>query len=102
METESRLAYLVQTVPVGASRFQQHIGADDVGFDEVSRTGDGTINMALGGQVHHGVRLMLGKHPIQFGAVADIHLFKGITFTVCDTGQGFQVARIGEFVEVEN
>lgn len=58
--------------------------------------------MALGRQVHHGVRLVLGKHPIQFGAVADIHLLKGITFTVCDTGQGFQVARIGEFIEVDN
>jgi len=45
---------------------------------------------------------VLGKHPVQFGAVADIHLFKGITFTFCDTSQGFQIARIGEFIEIDN
>ncbi len=102
VETEGRLAYLVQTVPVGASGLQQHVGADNIGLDEVGRACDGAIDVALGRQVHHGIRLMLGKHPIQFGAVADIHLLKGITFTVCDTGQGFQVARIGEFIEVDN
>ncbi len=74
VETEGCLTYLVQTVPLNPSR---HL-------------------------VHHDIRLVQGKHPIQFRVVADIHLFKGITFTVCDTGQGFQVTRIGEFIEVDN
>ena len=79
VEAEGRFAHLVQTVPIGACRFQQHIGADDIGLDKVSRTGDGAVNMALGGQMHHRIRLVLGKHPIQLGTVADIHLLKRIT-----------------------
>ena len=79
VEAEGRLAYLIQTVPVGAGRFQQHIGADDIGLDKVSRPCNGAINMALGGQVHHRIRLVQGKHPIQLCAIADIHLLKRIT-----------------------
>ncbi len=79
VEAEGRLAYLVQTVPVSASRFQQHIGANDIGLDKVSRPCDGAVNMALGGQMHHSIRLVQGKHPIQLGTIADIHLLKCIT-----------------------
>ncbi len=102
VEAEGRLAYLVQTVPVSASRFQQHIGANDIGLDKVSRACDGAINMALGSQVHHSVRLMLGKHPIQLGAIADIHLLKHITIACRYIGQGFQIASISEFIEIDN
>ncbi len=79
VEAEGRFAYLVQTVPVGTSCFQQHIGADDIGLDKVSRPCDGAVNMALGGQMHHGIRLVQGKHPIQLGTIANIHLLKRIT-----------------------
>lgn len=79
VEAEGRLAYLVQAVPVSASRFQQHIGADDIGLDKVSRPCNGAVNMALGGQMHHGIRLVQSKDPIQLGTVADIHLLKHIT-----------------------
>lgn len=102
VETKSRLAYLFQAVPVGASRFQQHISADDIGLDEVGGAGDGTINMALGGQVHHGIRLVQGKHPLQLGTIADIHLLKRITIACRYTGQGFQIAGIGEFIEIDH
>lgn len=58
--------------------------------------------MALGRQMHHGVRLVSGKDPIQFGAVADIDLLKRVTIAVGYLCQGFQVARIGQLVEVDN
>ena len=58
--------------------------------------------MALGGQVHHGIRLVLRKHPIQLCTVADIHLLKRITLACRCIGQGFQIARIGEFIEIDN
>ncbi|MNZ16353.1 hypothetical protein D3C78_333260 [compost metagenome] len=102
VEAEGRLARLVQTIPVSASRFQQHIGADDIGLDKVSRTSDGAVNMALGGQVHHRIRLVQGKHPIQFGTVADIHRLKRITLTCRYIGQRFQIPSIGEFIKVDN
>jgi len=102
VEAERRLANLVQTVPVGAGRFQQHVGADDIGFDEIGRAGNGAIDVALGRQMHHGIGLMGGKHPIQFGAVADIDLLEGITLAARDLSQGFQVACIGQLIEVDN
>lgn len=58
--------------------------------------------MALGGQMHHSIRLVQGKHPIQLGTVADIYLFEGITIACRYIGQGFQIAGIGEFIEIDN
>ena len=102
VEAEGHLAHLVQTIPIGASRFQQHISADNIGLDKVSRACDGAVNMAFGGQMHHGIRLVQGKHPIQLGAIADIHLLKRITLACRYIGQGFQIASIGEFIEIYN
>ncbi|MNR30379.1 hypothetical protein D3C85_1478320 [compost metagenome] len=79
VEAEGPLAHLVQTIPVGASCFQQHVGADDIGFDEIGRASDGAIDVALCRQMHHGIRLVGGKDAIQLGAVADIYLLERIT-----------------------
>ncbi|MNC69904.1 hypothetical protein D3C75_1206470 [compost metagenome] len=78
VEAEGRLACLVQAVPICTSCFQQHVGADDIGFDEIGRASDGAIDVALGRQVHHCIGLVDGKDAIQLGAVADIHLLKHI------------------------
>ncbi len=102
VEAEGRLARLVQTVSIGTCRFQQHIGADDIGLDKVSWACDGAISMTLGGQMHHRIRLVQGKHPIQLGAIADIDLLKRMTLACRYIGQGFQIASIGEFIEVDN
>ena len=58
--------------------------------------------MTLGGQVHHGVRLMLGKDPIQLGTVADIHLFKGVALAAGYIPQRLQIACIGQFIEIDH
>ncbi len=102
MEAESRFARLVQFVPVSARRFQQRIGTNNIGFDEIGRPRDGAIDMALGRQVHHGIRLMQSKHPVQLTTVADIYLLANITLTGSSFGQGLQIPRIGEFVEVDH
>ncbi|MNE07534.1 hypothetical protein D3C80_1001570 [compost metagenome] len=81
VEAEGRFACLVQTVPICTCGFQQHVGTDDIGFDEIGRAGDGAIDVALCRQMHNGVRLVGGKDPIQFGAVADIYLLEGIAIT---------------------
>lgn len=101
VEAESRLARLVQTVPIGACCFQQHIGADDIGLDEVGGARDGAINVTLGGQMHYGIGLVGNEDPIQFGAVANVNLFKRIAVASRDSRQGFQVARIGQLIEVD-
>ncbi len=92
MEAEGRLAHLVQTIPIGACPFQQHIGADDIGLDKVSRACDRAVNMAFSSQMHHSIRLVQDKHPIQLGTIADIHLLKYITIAGRYIGQGFHIA----------
>ncbi len=79
-----------------------HIGADDIGLDEVGGACDRAINVTLGGQVHYGIGLVGNEDPIQFGAVANVNLFKRIAVASRDSRQGFQVARIGQLVEVDH
>ena len=102
VEAERRLARLVQAIPIRTSRFQQHIGADDIGLDKIGRAGDGAIDVTLCRQMHHGIGLMRGKHPIQLGAVADVDLLKRVAIAARDLSQGFQVACIGQLVEVDH
>ncbi|MNH47873.1 hypothetical protein D3C79_1113350 [compost metagenome] len=47
VEAKRRLARLVLAIPICTSGFQQHVGADDIGLDKVSRARDGTIDVAL-------------------------------------------------------
>ncbi|GAB0878951.1 hypothetical protein MZ16F87_45860 [Escherichia coli] len=58
--------------------------------------------MALGGQMHHRIRFMGGKDPIQLCTIADIHLFEGVTVARCDLGQRFQIARVGKLIKVDH
>ncbi len=102
METERLLAGFIQLAPVSASRFQQRVSANDIGFDKISRAGNGAIHMALGGQMHHRIRFMGGKDPIQLCTIADIHLFEGVTVARCDLGQRFQIARVGKLIKVDH
>jgi hypothetical protein len=46
---------------VGARRLQQDEGAHQVGLDERRRPVDRAVDMALGREMHHRVRLMLGE-----------------------------------------
>src|SRR5690606_29076585 len=75
---------------------------DDIGFDEGGRAGDGAVDMGLGGQVHYRVRLVFTENAIQLGAVADIDLLKRVARAVAGFGQGFQVAGVGELVDVHH
>ena len=67
-----------QAVPVVAGRLEQGVGADDVGLDELGRAVDGTVDMALGGQVHDAVGLVLGEQAADFGGIADVDLFEAV------------------------
>jgi hypothetical protein len=49
-------------------------------------------------KVHHHVRLITGKHPIQPGAIADVDLLEGITIAVGHYRQRLQVTGIGQLI----
>src|SRR5690606_13818288 len=72
VEAEGFTTAFRQALPVGAGGFQQLVGTDDVGLDELGRTVDGAIDMGFGGQVHDGVWLELQQrfaNPLTIGDV---------------------------------
>ena len=58
-----------QGIPVGESRLQQRVCTDDVGIDELAGAVDGAIDVRLGGEVHHDVRLVLCEDSVKRVAV---------------------------------
>jgi len=92
----------VDFLPVGSCSFEQYKGADDIGLDKVTGAADGSVDMALGGEVDDAVDLILFQQFGYQGLVTDISAHKMIAALI---GQSLQVvggACIGEFVEVNN
>ena len=52
--------------------------------------------------MHDSLWLMLLKNALQFVSVADIHVLEDIAVALTDTSQRFEVAGIGELVDVDN
>lgn len=95
-----RVGFL-QAFPVGTGGFQQGVGADDVGFHEGGGAVYGAVYVAFGGQVHDDVWLVLGQGVIHGFGVADVGLDEGVAGVVGYGFQGFEVAGVGEFVDVD-
>jgi hypothetical protein len=102
MEAEAGLALAFQAVPVVPGGFEQGVGADDVGLDEFGRAVDGAVDVALGGQVHDAVRLVLAEQAADLGGVADVDLLEGVARVAGDAGQGVEVACVGQAVHVDH
>src|SRR5690606_17575914 len=102
MEAEGCLALGAQAEPVGACIFQQAVGADDIGLDECCRAIDRAVDMRLGGQVHDGVWLELAQRRDDALGIGNIGLNEAIPWACIDLGQRFQIAGIGQLVEVEH
>ncbi len=101
-EAEGLLRFARNDGVIGSHRLQQIEGADDVGLDEVAGAVDGSVDVALGGEVHHRAGLVFGQQAFDQSAVADVALHKGVVGVVLEAGQGFKVACVGEFVEVDD
>ncbi|MNF83659.1 hypothetical protein D3C84_659840 [compost metagenome] len=102
MEAEGAFFRLGQRVPVGASGFQQAVGADDIGLNEVRRPIDGAVDMGLSRQVHDGVWLETCQYGAHGGLVDNIGLHELVASVGGNAGQRFEIARIGQFVQVEH
>jgi len=101
-EAEGGFLGVTQVVPVAAYYFEQMEGADDVGLDEVFRAVDGAVDVALGGEVDDGARLLFGEQFADQGAVADVALDEDVALVAVQAGEVLQVAGVGEFVEIED
>ena len=88
--------------PIGARGFQHVVGAGDVGLDEIARPVDRTVDMAFGGQVHHRIGLMLGKNPVQRGAVTDIDMLEGVKRAARNRGHVVETGGIGQRIDIDD
>ena len=102
VKTENFAFFRRHLLPIGASGFKQVERADDVGLDEFASGIDRAVDMTFRRQVHDGIWPVLCKHTVKFGAIANVHLLKGVARAVGYIGQRFEIARIGQFVKVDD
>ena len=101
-KAESSLLIFWQVVPVTAYGFEQVKGADDVGLNEFTRTMNGAIHMALGGEVDDSTGLGIGQqvgHQSTITNVATNKLVAWVTFQLC---QVLEVSGVSKQIEIHN
>src|SRR5690606_27769464 len=101
METEALPLFARQAAPVFPRRFQQSVGADDVGLNERGGSVNGAVDVRFCGQMHHGIRLVLAEYPRHLGGDADIDFFEGVSRVVRNTDLLLQIASTGELVNTD-
>ena len=79
---------------VSTSCVEQHAGADHVGVQEHRRIADGTIDVALRGEVHHDI--VTRHQSIDQVGVADVALNEGVPVAGVQLGNGRLHPGIGE------
>ena len=101
-KAKARAVRLAEARPVGPNLFQQREGSVDIGVDEIFGPADGPIDMALGGKVHDGARLMACQCLANQFAINDVALHEMVAWIVRDAFQVVGIAGVGEFIEIYN
>ena len=82
--------------------FEEGGGAEDVGLEEGRRSGNGAVDMGLGGEMNDG----LGTKVLEGGAdgrgITDVGLGKVVGGVEIEVGKRLGAGRVGEFVEVQD
>src|SRR3982751_521461 len=86
--------------PGCTTRFEQIKCADDVGLNEIARTGDGRIHMRLGGQMKHVSNWMPIEDAEQRRLVPQIDLFENVFWGLIDSFEVLKMPGVGEAIEV--
>ena len=103
MQEAERVAGVVfERLPVIAHRLQQAQGADHVGLDEGRGAIDRTVDVALGGEVHHGIGPVLGQQPRDQVAVADVAVDEDMVGIAVQPTERVQIAGVGQGIQVDD
>ena len=101
-QTEARALGLRQCAPIGAGRLEQRKRADDVGLDELGRSVNRAIDMALGREIEHGPRPVHRQQRLDLRAIADVAADEQVPRIPFQRGEVAQVAGVGKLVEIDD
>ncbi len=74
---------------------------DDVRIDELAWRVNAAIDMALGREVHHEVRIDAREQFVDRSAISDVHPFEPVVGCGLDGRQVRQIGRVGQLVDVD-
>ena len=77
-------------------------GADNVSLDEIARTMDRAVDMALGGKVDDGAGAVLGQQSTNQRGLANVAAHEDMPHITLQTGEILQIARVGELVKIDD
>src|SRR5882762_110611 len=75
---EAKLA-LSALAPMRQRSFEQNVGADHIGVDELGRSIDRAVDMAFRGQMHDGISIEACESIGNSGPVADVGATESVT-----------------------
>ncbi len=101
-EAEGAAPRRLEPAPVAQGFLQQRERADHVGVNELAGPVDRAIDMALGGEIHHPMRLVAIEQGAQCRPIADIDLGECVARIAGGLRNGAQVRRVGELVDVDH
>ena len=81
---------------------QQCECTDNIGFDELGRTVDRTIDMALGGKIHDRIGLVLLEQLAERLCFADALTLECIAGVFSNACQRFKIGSVGQFVDIDD
>src|SRR5690554_5125130 len=88
--------------PRPSSGFEESQGTDHVGLGESKGIFNAPIDVALRGKMDHAVDRVIAEQFYQHFGVADVAPREGVIGFILDVGQVLQVARVGEFIKVND
>ena len=86
---------------MAARLFQHAISADNIRLNEGTRSVDGAIDVRLGSQVHHRIRLVPFEDGFERHRITDIHTLKGVPGMSLNFFQGAQITGVGQAVNID-
>src|ERR1022692_445196 len=101
-ETERRAIRFRERGAVSPRLLQQAEGTVDVGANEIVRPVDGAIDVAFSREVDDGARLFPQEQFAQQVAIDDVALLEPIMWVGFDGAQVVEIARVSQFVKVQN
>lgn len=87
---------------IEAARIEEHARAHDICLKENARIGNGTVHVALRGEIHHHVGLFFFKQAIHEVPVRDVPAHEGEARIVPNGSQRLQVARVSELIQTDD